>query len=423
MNRRNEHLTSPENGVDSIAQKSSPRPALYIGSMATALVLLVAFAAVQHHRPALGLVLCVAAAAVLTIPVILSLSSQNATFSNSLLAKKPSSLSVLTIGFAGLVLTYAPSEAEYLKVLHHVGIGFIVAAAVSWIWQIQEMREFFLDQSSAVMMELEYLKRLNDVELRRLREKSIQALIWRNTTNPRYEIRNFTTWLDGILVSDLLPTDRRFDGRYRKGFEEHVDIRFMSLGAVLDELVITDHDLSSSQLDAPMFKQTSSTRYEVVSPNLDTAKYCVRLAGWASDVPAIPPTHRVQFWVGFGDDELEEVTMDNKNVHPGGTSYVGSREGAILDGVCRVRTKSIEYRSAISESWIMSRMNTLTHGIHIAVNVSDPSDVLEFEGEIIGVRGPDLPRKDHREGGYSLGYDGWLLPDHGYFLWWWRRVG
>jgi len=285
------------------------------------------------------------------------------------------------------------------------------------------MKKFFIDLAVAVMVDAKYVKKLHVDDLREMRSKSIDAMFRRHVTNPTYEIEALTEWLDSLLIAELLPNDTSGSGIYRTDYRERVAIELITLGQALDELSIPCAD--DSERGIRLIKQTSVATFSVISPQHTAEPYPATLNVRSSSIPSFPPERRVQFRVGPSQSQATAVAMTSDghaNDGDGGITLIGVQTLPFKNGVCDVWLETIEYRLAESESWVFNTMGTLTYGLDTQIYVVNSNEPFKFEGSVTGGLGSENPKKIHLPNGMAFHYDGWLLEDHGYFLWWWRGV-
>jgi len=334
--------------------------------------------------------------------------------------RQPSHASIAFIVLSGLALSYHFSETGKWQFLHHIGIGLIVAGVVSAVWQLPEMRQFFIELAVGVMVDAKYLSKLRITALRQMRETSINALVRRHTTNPDYEIHAFADWLDSLLIQKLLPLEKEASGTYRTDYRERVAVRLMTLGEVLQEM--QESVPAGTDLSFRIIKQTSVSTFRIVSPQRENRSHKAPVSIWAAQMPAIPNAKRVMLSIGTSQDTATRIDLKVKgeNDSEGGLTFEAEYDVSLTDGTGSVWMQVVEYRLAESESWILNTFALLTYRLDVAVYVLNSNDDLKFDGNVIGGLGSAPPRYTHMPNGMTFHYDGWLLEDHGYFMWWWK---
>jgi len=332
----------------------------------------------------------------------------------------PRRTSIALLVLTGLALSYFVDDTGHLRFLHHLGLGLIVAGTVSAVWQLPEMKSFFVELAVAVMVDAKYLTKLQKEDLQKMREKSIQAMMRRFAKNPAYEIHAIATWLDRLLLGSLLPSEVPGTGIYRKDYREQVVLEFISLGEALDQWKLKPG--SEEHRAFKLVKQTSITTYTVVAPGTKPPPYRANLIVWAADIPGFPVDRRVSVRSGTLQTDAQPMKLENKNDPNAGEIFSGHSLHEFKDGIATVWIETVEYRSLESESWIFNSVNVLTHRLDTHIYVKGDTEELSFDGRVTGGLGLETPHTTYLPNGIAFRYDGWLLADHGYFVWWWKKV-
>src|SRR5437868_13343705 len=86
---------------------------------------------------------------------------------------------------SGILGTFIP-EHHWYSFLHEVGIGLIVAAFVTSFWHLRELSELFERFSRQVLLDNDYLSRLNVKTLTALRSAAARRILETCADNPEY---------------------------------------------------------------------------------------------------------------------------------------------------------------------------------------------------------------------------------------------
>ncbi len=331
----------------------------------------------------------------------------------------------ITLAFLiGLALTYTPTEG-WLEPLHHIGIGLLVAAVVTAFWHMREFAEYFERFAETVLVRDTYMSKLSVQALSRLRTKAARTILESCVDNPAYERAHLEDWLDDLLYENLLPGSKPLAGIYREGMDENIALEFPLMRDVLKDVNAGMLNVPSSELDRPVLKVTSVTRYTVVSPKLtDTGyqKLDVPYSGKTSDMPRyFPLDKRIAVYVGAEASTAKEIFFEFSDDPMGGVRFKPKTAIALpfTNGKCPVWMKTIEYRLPQNEAHILNMMGMLTRGMTLTVFQSG-GPKLVFDGGIIATG--DTAEPQHNANSISLKHDHWLFENHGYYVWWWERV-
>lgn len=321
----------------------------------------------------------------------------------------------------GAALIYWAPEKGFWKVIDHIGIGFVVAAIVTLFWQLREMTEFFLSLARSTLIEDDYVRKLNQPSLRRLRSAAVSAAVEDLVTNQKYDWRKLEGWVDEVMFSRLLPTAPPPSGVYRKDYRDSIVLEFVTLRAALSELSAPMDAVPQDALNMIVLKQTITTRYTVVAPRLGTEYqgYPVSLSGKASDMPFIETKSRVRYYVGNREQDAVEVPVRIVDIPRGGIEYEARREVSFVNGEAHVWTKRVTYVLPASEPFIVETMSHMTDGARVHLSATGTDGRIVFDGDMIGFGG--TKNIEYLANGLELEYGGWLFEDHGYIIWWWNN--
>ena len=121
----------------------------------------------------------------------------------------------------GVGLSWVPAEG-WTAPIHHVGIGLLVAAVVTTFWQFREFSEYFEKYAQAILVHDDHLKKLSMASLVTLRSRADEAILTEFVTNPKFERKALTKWIDDLLYTKLLPGGDAGSGVYRDSFEDEI---------------------------------------------------------------------------------------------------------------------------------------------------------------------------------------------------------
>src|SRR5207244_5780751 len=95
-----------------------------------------------------------------------------------------------------------------------LGIGFFVAAVVACLFHIRDFAEFFEKLASNVMLESDYLSRLDSTELLRLRKQAARELVKKHVKSRAYEADKLAEVVDKAIFEKALPQGVGTTGEY-----------------------------------------------------------------------------------------------------------------------------------------------------------------------------------------------------------------
>jgi hypothetical protein len=330
---------------------------------------------------------------------------------------------IVALTYGLLLSTSFSGESPHpiLRVFHDIGIGLVVAALVTVLWQVGEFRDYFEHFARQVMIEDEYLSKLDEASLQDLRLRAARAILERCVTNPQYKRDDLEQAIDRLLYGSLLPGEKPHSGVYRENYKESLTLEYLTLQSAREEIGEKSDGLSPSDLAAPILKVTSITTAKIVSPMKNSEPYKIQLGGKAADLTHFPMEKRVRYFGGTDEQGSTEKKVTFKN-HPfGGIEYEVEKpcEIAFEQGECHVWLKLIEYRSPERESFALNLMNHLTRGLHLDIRRVGAGPNVVFEGGVIA-SGKKL-EPVHVPCGIQITFEDWLFPDQGFFFWWWER--
>lgn len=322
----------------------------------------------------------------------------------------------------GVGLSWVPAHG-WTAPIHHVGIGLLVAAVVTTFWQFREFSEYFEKYAQAILVHDDHLKKLSMASLVTLRSRADEAILTEFVTNPRFERKALTKWIDDLLYTKLLPGGDAGSGVYRDSFEDEICIEYPTLREALTALKIDLGSLSDEALDVRILKVTSTTTYTAVAPKLNEPAYqtyTVPFSGKGADLPNFPIDKRVLGRVGTSEATAATMNLAFKDEPLGGISYSAASVALpFVQGSCHVWMRTIEYRSPQRESHVLNTMSTLTHNLSVHLYRTGPGPNVVFDGDMLAAGVGAGPK--HSPHSVTLKYNGWLFEDNGYYLWWWEK--
>lgn len=323
----------------------------------------------------------------------------------------------------GIGLTYVPTNGN-LEPLHHVGIGLIVAAAVTTFWQFREFEEFFGQFAQDVLISDKYLEKLNERALSDLRSRAGRAIVKSHVNNPNYERGPLSDWIDELLYSSLLPGDAVGSGIYRDEFNETIALEYPTLAQALSEVGSSPEAIDATELAGSVLKVTTTTTYRAIAPRLRDKRYenySIAYWGNGADLPHFPLQQRIRVMVGHSEETASELPLAISDEGPGGIEYKGNPLLLKFDeaGCCQVWMRTVEYRAPEREPYMLNSMSMLTRNLHVQIYQTGPGPKLIFDGGLMAT-GAKRPAQ-HGISDFSLTYVGWLFEDHGYYIWWWPK--
>lgn len=331
----------------------------------------------------------------------------------------------ITLAFgAGMALSYYFEPKGKFEVLHHIGIGLIVAAVVTTFWQFREFEEFFVQFSRRILVEDAYLEKLKVPALTTLRSRAGRSILKNYVNNPAYERDALGDWIDELLYSTLLP-GQVSSGLYRDGFEETICIEHLTLAKALKQVGAPTDKLQPADSTTPVLKVTAVTTYRVIAPRLGDPKYSdytVSYSGNGADMHSFPLEKRIQVRVGTTRDNAVSLDMQPADEPLGGFKYQAKPVKLQFDqktGICPVWMESVEYRDPRHEPYVLSTMGLLTKNLTVHVYHTGTGPRLTFEGGMMASGAKEDPM--HGPSSFRLRYSGWLFEDHGYYVWWWTK--
>lgn len=331
---------------------------------------------------------------------------------------------ILAFG-CGIALSYYFEANGKYEVLHHIGIGLIVAAAVTTFWQFREFEEFFARFSRRILVEDAYLEKLKVPALTSLRSRAGRSILKNYVTNPAYERDSLSDWIDDLLYHTLLPGQSAGSGMYRDHYQEDIYIEHVNLQKALSDVKAPTAGISAARLAEMVLKVTTISTFQVIAPRLSDAAYShytVAYSGKGADMSDFPLDKRISVRVGNSISQTEQLDLQPKNEPLGGFSY--SAKPTLLafnqtTGTCPVWMETIEYRDIRRESYVLGTMSVLTKNLTVHVSRVGAGSQLTFEGGVMATGTKDEPL--YGPNSLTLRYTGWLFEDHGYYVWWWDK--
>jgi hypothetical protein len=307
------------------------------------------------------------------------------------------------------------------KLLEHIGTAFVVATLVAMFFHLREFSEFFTSLAAAVLTQDTYLRKLKKDALLTLRVNAVQAIMETLVDNPEYDREDFLRSLDEMLFRKLLPAGSQGAGVYRENLVFSIVMEYMTLGEALDDVGEKNVGVPEGALKSVVVKQTTHVSYDLVLPSTKMYgpyKHPTGFETFTADIPHFPVKKRVGYRVGctakLATDQSITITADD-----GKLKLTGS---TILDCSLNqpsVWTELVEYRSPVMEPFIFNRMSMLTHKVTVNMHYKGAGPPLTFYGDIFGVSGEGKHVDPLGGAGLILSLPGWLLEDHGFFVWWW----
>jgi hypothetical protein len=178
-------------------------------------------------------------------------------------------------------------------------------------------------------------------------------------------------------------------------------------------------------------KQVTRTIYTVVVPQTHIRAYPAAVAGRASDMPAFWPVEkRVRFRIGASEADAQYIAPVVSDRIEGGVEYTATCPIPLNEGKGTVWSEVVEFTSPPErEPFLINTMSVATNRLRVDFSVegmrnpaidasviafgrpsSDPIEVVAKNRIIMrwsNLRDPAEPS--------------WLLPGHGYLIWWWER--
>jgi hypothetical protein len=319
-----------------------------------------------------------------------------------------------------LVTLSLPSH-QTQSILEHIGIGLIVAAIVTAFWQLREISDFFVSLSRQTLIEHDYVKTLNLPSLRKLRSTAATAIFSQLVDNKTYESAGVESLADEILHTQLAPGEAPLSGIYRDDYVENIVLESISTEEAIKELGSSASMSTTVEKPLTVLKETSTYEYRVVAPRLDHPyyrEYTVECSGRSADMPLAPLDKCLTLRVGPSRDEAKLVPLSFKNDPDGGYHFEGKVAMPFRNGEVRVWSQLVDYRIEERQPFVFHSMVHLTHKARVHIQVTSQQHCLAFDGDWFGVSG--VGEKRYFPNGIELTYSGWLLENHGYFIWWWR---
>jgi len=325
---------------------------------------------------------------------------------------------------AGVALSYYFEAPGRFEILHHIGIGLIVAAVVTTFWQFREFEEFFAKFSRRILVEDAYLEKLKTPSLTALRSRAGRAILKEFVNNPAYQRESLGDWIDDLLYRTLMPSQTDGSGLYREDYTETVCLEHVRLVDALKAVGADTSNIRADALEANILKVTSITTYRVVAPRLEDNRYScytVRYTGNGAGMRYFPAEYRIVGRVGHTADTARTLAMHCKDTSTGGIAYNADPITLEFDkatGTCNVWVETVEYRDTDRESYVLSTMALLTRDVNVHVYYSGSTNKLNFDG---GMLASGRTNTIHGPNSYGLRHTGWLFEDHGFYVWWWYR--
>ncbi|HSY49380.1 MAG TPA: hypothetical protein VLC46_11255 [Thermoanaerobaculia bacterium] len=330
---------------------------------------------------------------------------------------------IVALTYGLLLSTSFSSESPHpiLRVFHDLGIGLVVAALVTVLWQVGEFRDFFERFARQVMIEDEYLNKLDDASLKDLRLQAARVILKRCVNNPQYKRDDLERAIDRLLYGSLLPGKKPHSGVYRENYKESVTLEYLTLDSALHEIGEKSDHLLAAERGAPILKVTTISTAKIVSPVLNSEPYRISLWGKAADLAHFPMDKRVRYFAGTNEQDGTERKITFKNHAFGGIEYEVKepREVDFDNCECHVWIKLIEYRSPAREPFAVNLMSHLTRGLYLEIRRVGEGPDLVFEGDVIA-SGTKL-EPVHLPYGIQITFEDWLFEDQGFIFWWWER--
>jgi hypothetical protein len=314
----------------------------------------------------------------------------------------------------------AEDPNHWFRVLHDIGIGLVVAAIVTVVWNLSEFTEFFERFAQGILVRDEYLRRLSDDALKELRLRAAKTILDRYVDNEAFNRTALEHAIDQQLYGKLLPAPGKLSGMYREDYTDNVTLEFITVSRALEDLGERIEHLSDSDRATAVLRVTTITTYRMISPILSNEVYEVPFNGKAADLDLIPMNKRIQLFVGANEAQSKKVEITTTNNPEGGMKYSAEKPAKVtLDcGACKVWLKIVEYRSPTREPYSLNTMSWATKGLDVEVRMIGPGPNLVFEAGVIA--SGESEEITHIPGGLKVGFSEWLLENHGYFLWWWE---
>ena len=303
----------------------------------------------------------------------------------------------------------------------HIGVAVVVATLVGILFHMREFSEFFLSLAKSTLIEDGYLEKLKPESLLQLRARAGSVIIGATVDNEKYDRRHLERLIDEVLFKKLLPTENSHDGIYRQNVSEIITLKIMTLQEALAECKVSVGSLSANELAAPIIKCTELTEYELVAPRkavLLSKEFSVPLLGNSTAIKGFPKEKRVSYQVGTSRESSKPVDVETTE-KDGAFQFTATGSVTFKDNITTIWCRRVEYRSPNNEPFMLKLMSRLTRNIDVRVNVLG-GPPLSFSGGVFGLAST-VPDPEMTEDGIRLKYDGWMLEDHGYYVWWWNR--
>lgn len=336
--------------------------------------------------------------------------------------RRPAALWAILFVLLGAVAAHVASEMGW-GIVEHVAHGVIVAALVGLFWHFPEVSDLLRRFARELFIDRGFLRQLDRNTLLALRRGAADALVSPYVTTQVHDWTDLHAEVEELLFSSILPGPPRASdaanatrGVYRQNYDENVTVRLVRLEQLLKELDLSMDGLDARVLNTLIADLKTVTTSELVSPVYGPT--LVRFYTRAQDIPGIPPDKRVRVALGTNGARPTALPLTVTDHPDSGVEIRGERTVPLLAGVTKVRLETHEYDLSGEHSFIANTMDRPTKGLRVEVNLH--SD-LEFtlDGDVMGLAKEEpstLPN------GIRLVCKGWLLEEHGYIVFWWRKA-
>jgi len=306
----------------------------------------------------------------------------------------------------------------------HLGMGMVVAGVLALLWHTQEMSEFFRKNAEDVILGERYLERLSRARLFEVRSRIADVLVREHVTWRDHEWPQFLQDTETLLFTKCLPgpptqADRPSPGVYRRDLKNDITVTLGPLKGFLAEIGVSPAQVPAEALDRIVVREETVSQCTIVAPR-DNLDYPTFLTLEAQSLPGVPAEKRARMDVAIGELGYEPVPVKAraKDGHPDFFVISAERVLRLGAGETKIRSKFVEFHPAGFSPFILETMGCLTRGLDVRVKMLAPG--YRFEGEVFGL-GADA-EADVTASGLWLKYNGWLLEDHGYVVFWWRST-
>lgn len=285
-----------------------------------------------------------------------------------------------------------------------VGTSLLMGGVIGCIIEVHEIRVYIVKILSELLINHQYLDKLNEAELRKVSSLAFEKTINKKVDNPKHQWKNCYNQLE----NKIFPL---FSGEIRKKYSKEIEISTLSIDEFEKEIEYKfDEEPSISKITRYKIR----TKYDLISPKKETKKiHTLTFSGTAKRIPGLPDKKHIR---------KISLKVDNKTISNDDKLTIEGNEEEITnileykyeyENISHIEYDEISYENCL-ERTLITRMSLLTKGLEIVIETDNPA----IFSESLFAFDPELRRIRRGKNYIIVDYDGYLMPKQGFSFYW-----